>query len=59
MPTLKSDIYSHFRTADKKSFIQYAKQGEKVEVISDRGNVLIVKNKAGLLFPCKIEAVVL
>ena len=50
MPILTENIISVFRR-------QYGKKGDKVKIISDRGNVLIVENKEGVRFSVKKEKV--
>lgn len=55
---LIQDVYSHF-SCDKKPY-QYGKKGDKVNIISDRDNVLIVENTStGKRFPAKTEFVTL
>lgn len=49
MITLKEDIKSMFHK-DRKEKI-YGKRNEAVTIISDRGDVLIVKGKTGEVFP--------
>lgn len=53
---LKEHIYSHFRQG-KKEFFQYGSKGDKVDIISDRGNVLIVQGPKGNRFPVESEKV--
>jgi hypothetical protein len=40
MPILNTDIFSHSKRGHK-----YASKGDKVEIIADMGNVLIVQDK--------------
>lgn len=49
---LQKDIISMFHKDGKPTI--YGKSGEKVEVISEHGDVLIVKGKKGDLFPVNI-----
>ena len=51
--TLLADVYSNFKTADKKAFIRYGKKGQKVTVIAVRGNVAILEDSNGFRFPSK------
>lgn len=40
-----------------KKKVMYGKSGDKVKIVSDNGNVLIVEDKAGNRFPASKEAV--
>lgn len=54
---LKTDIYSHV-TKDPKSAknkLLYGSKGERVAVVSDHGNVLIVEDKNGKKYSVKRE----
>jgi hypothetical protein len=51
--TLLEDIYTHGNTAKAKNGGLYGKKGEKVKIISIRGEVAIVEGKQR--FPVKIE----
>jgi hypothetical protein len=47
---LNQDVFSTLKPK-----VQYGKKGEKVNIISDRGNVLIVENKNGLRYSITSE----
>jgi len=51
MLTLISEAPNHFKK------IPYGKEGEKVKLIREYGNILIVENKEGNRFPCKKDKV--
>lgn len=46
------DIYSNFKK------LLYAKEGTRVKLIADRGNVLIVEDEKGFRFPLLSEEIV-
>lgn len=50
--TLKEDVFSTLKPK-----VQYGKKGEKVEIISDHGNAVIVANKSGDKYSVTIEKI--
>jgi len=54
---LKENVYSHFKNGQK-DYHQYGNAGDKVKVISDRGNVLIVETESGARYPAESEKVI-
>lgn len=55
---LKEDVYSYFK-AGRKTCQLYGTSGEKVTVISDRGNVMIVENEKGAKYSVLTEKLII
>lgn len=54
MPYVLQDIISHLKSKGQKNFKIYARKGEKVTIINQRGDVTIANNGKEA-FPVKTE----